>query len=272
MIGDGKLCVCDYKNGSGVPVEAERNSQMMLYALGALAVFGPVFGGTIHAIHLAIIQPHAGGVKEWDCSRETLEQWGAETVRPTAALAYAGGGEFCPGDWCRFCRCRSQCSARAAAMLALAPADGELPLPAHSPKAKEGHPLLEDEEIGPILARAEGLEQWVKDLKEYALGALLAGRTIPGYKVVAGRSSRDWASLDEAFDRLQERGVDSALLWERKPVTVAGLEKIMGKKSFASVSDGLVKVKPGKPTLVPEKDRRPAYNAAAAAFVPEAEA
>ena len=63
IIGGGRLCVVDYKNGSGVPVEAENNSQMMLYALGALKFYGPIFGSSIQDIHLTIVQPNAGGIK-----------------------------------------------------------------------------------------------------------------------------------------------------------------------------------------------------------------
>ena len=105
-------------------------------------------------------------------------------------------------------------------------------------------------------------------LKDYALTACLDGKTIPGFKAVAGRSSRAWTDTDAAFASLKERGVDEALLWERKPVTVAGLEKLVGKKLFAELSQDLVTVSPGKPALVPETDKRPAINAAALAFQP----
>lgn len=263
IIGADRLCVCDYKNGAGVPVEAEHNSQMMLYALGALKVYAPIYGNSIQKIHLAIIQPNAGGVKEWECTREDLEEWGRTVVKPTAALAYAGDGEFCSGDWCRFCPAGAQCSARARKMLELEPVKGAVPETLdHSPEDK----LLTDAEIGDVLTRGRELEAWIKDLEDYALSAALAGREISGYKVVEGRGSREWADLDAAFAALQQRGVAEAMLWERKPATVAGLEKAMGKKAFADTAADLVVKKPGKPALVPESDKRPAYNAAAMAF------
>lgn len=263
IIGADRLCVCDYKNGAGVPVEAEHNSQMMLYALGALKVYAPIYGNSIQKIHLAIIQPNAGGVKEWECTREDLEEWGRTVVKPTAALAYAGDGEFCSGDWCRFCPAGAQCSARARKMLELEPMKGAVPETLdHSPEDK----LLTDAEIGDVLTRGRELKAWIKDLEDYALSAALAGREISGYKVVEGRGSREWADLDAAFAALQQRGVAEAMLWERKPATVAGLEKAMGKKAFADTAADLVIKKPGKPALVPESDTRPAYNAAAMAF------
>lgn len=135
MIGGGRIVICDYKNGAGVPVEAERNSQMMLYALGALASFRPIYGDTITTAHLVIIQPHAGGVKEWEISVEELTRWGHEVVAPRAKTALEGAEPACPGDWCRFCKGKSQCAARAKQMLEagkqyqMAPAAGSEKLP-----------------------------------------------------------------------------------------------------------------------------------------------
>ena len=269
MIGGDRIVVCDYKNGAGVPVEAEANSQMMLYALGALATFRPIYGDTITEAHLIIVQPHAGGVKEWAVSVETLEQWGRDFVAPQAQTALAGTKPACPGDWCRFCRGKAQCAARAKQMLEagkryqLAPAAGSGKLP-----PEYTGPLLTDEEVGAALSAGAGLVAWYKDLEAYALLACLDGREIPGFKAVEGRGSRDWIDLDAAFKALQERGVAEAMLWERKPVTAPALEKALGKKAFAELSDGLVRKQPGKPALVPASDKREPYNAAVTAFRP----
>lgn len=120
--------------------------------------------------------------------------------------------------------------------------------------------------MGDVLARGRELVSWVKDLETYALTAALEGREISGFKVVEGRGSREWADLDTAFAALAQRGVMEAMLWERKPVTVAGLEKTMGKKIFSETAGDLVVKKPGKPALVPESDPRKPYDAAEAAF------
>lgn len=271
MIGSGRMDVVDYKNGAGVPVEAEANPQMMLYALGALHIYSPIYGGSIQTVHLAIVQPNAGGVKEWETTVEALNRWAEETVRPTAAKAWRGEGDFCPGDWCRFCRAKAVCAARAWQLLELEPKEKTLAEGSLSPEAKAaaleaGAVLLDDSQVGGVLARALDLEAWVKDLKEYALSAALAGREITGFKLVAGRSSREWQELDEAFQVLTARGVDEAMLWERSPVTVAKLEKALGKKAFSKAAEGLVATRPGKPTLVPESDKRPAWSPARAAF------
>lgn len=277
MIGAGRIVIVDYKNGAGVPVEAEANPQMMLYALGTLKTFAPIFGDSIQDVQLAIVQPNAGGVKTWDTTVHDLNEWAANVAQPSATLAFVGEGEFSAGDWCRFCPAKAQCSARARQMLSLEPMLGARPeealdrdeLLAREIQKGNGQPvplLLTDAEVGDVLIRARELAAWAKDLEEYALSASLAGRKIAGFKAVEGRGTRDWADQDAAFKTLQERGVAESLLWERKPVTAPALEKALGKKIFAEAADGLVVKKPGKPTLVPDSDKRKPYNAAAIAF------
>lgn len=261
LIGEGRLVVVDYKNGAGVPVEAENNTQMMCYGLGALLLYAPIFGASIEMVELYIVQPNAGGIKNWKISVKDLQLWGTEFLAPTAQQAFAGEGDCCAGDWCRFCPAKAQCSARAAQMLGLEPiatpgGSGETVSPS----------IMTDTQIGEALARGRALVAWVTDLEEYALAASLKGQQIAGFKVVEGRGSREWADTDKAFATLQQRGINEAVLYERKPVSVAGLEKILGKKPFAEAAEDLVVKKPGKPALVPESDPRKPYNAAAIAF------
>lgn len=268
MIGSGTIVIIDYKNGAGVPVEAEDNPQMKLYALGALQVYAPIYGDTIQRAVLKIVQPNAGGTKTWETTVQALKLWAFNTVKPIARIAYDGKGGFSAGDWCGFCPAKAQCSARARQMLELEPMVGAKPQRSNAQEGPEKNApaLLSDAEVGGILRRALTLSAWVEDLKEYALSAALAGREITGFKVVEGRGSREWNNQDVAFQALQQRGVAEELLWERKPCSVAGLEKALGKKVFSEAAEGLVVKKPGKPALVPASDKRPPYNAAAIAF------
>lgn len=258
MIGGDTLTVVDYKNGAGVAVEAENNPQLMLYAWGAYKTYRPIYGDDLRNVALVIVQPNAGGVKRAALSVDALVEWLAGTVQPSAELAAEGKGDFAPGAWCRFCPAKGECRARAEAMLAML---------AMEPEAEKPPALLTQEELGSVLARAQHLEAWAKDIKDLAFSRAMSGQAVPGFKLVLGRKSREWAGgADAAFAELQARSVPEALLYERKPVSVPGLEKAMGKAEFAAVSDGLVAVKPGKPTLVPADDKRPEYTPAAAAF------
>lgn len=256
MIAGDEMHVVDYKNGAGVPVDAEENPQMMLYALGALNVYRPLYGNSIQRIHLHIVQPNAGGVKSWEISRKDLNIWATEFVQARAKLAYNGEGDYNPGPWCddHFCPARATCMARAKKLLEMEDVAGQDPA------------TMNDSQIGEILTRATSLQKWVSALQDYAFNAAMSGRKIDGFKLVEGRASRDWINQDEAFRQLQDKGVPEAMLWERKPVSVAGLEKSLGKKVFAEQAGELVERKPGKPALVPVSDKRPEWTPAEGAF------
>ncbi|WP_085832883.1 DUF2800 domain-containing protein [Clostridium merdae] len=256
VLGGSELHIIDFKFGKGVPVSAENNPQMMLYALGALELYGALYD--IHDIVLTIFQPRADGdtVKEWSISRNDLVDWGVFTVRPLAEKAFAGEGEFRGGDWCRFCRAKNTCRARADQYTALedfgAPNSktktGKLPVP----------PLLSDAEVGGVLEKAIALEKWVADLKDYAITSCLAGKEIPGWKAVEGRKTRVWDDPDAAFADITTAGIEEAMLYERKPLTLAGIEKMLGKARFTEVAGAHVTVSSGKPALAPVSDKRDA--------------
>ena len=265
MIGGDTLDITDYKHGKGVPVSAEGNPQMRLYALGALKRYAPIYGNSIKRVRMTIEQPRIQDEPSTETiTVEGLRAWG-ESIKPAAAKAYMGLGEFCPGEHCRFCRGKAQCKARADINTALeefkdcVPQNGEKP-----PLFGQG--VLTDEEIGDLLVRGKELVAWYKDLEEYALNALLNGGTIPGWKCVAGRSNRTFTDQDAAIAAVIAAGYDEALVYERKPKTLTELEKLMGKADFTAKLGAYV-VKPlGKPTLAPMTDKREPYSPAAADF------
>ena len=244
MIQGETLFVIDFKYGKGVLVSAEENPQMMLYALGAYdacKLFYP-----IKQIRLAIVQPRLpDGISEWGCSLEQLLKFG-DYVKEKAAVAFKGDGEFVPGEkQCRFCRAKSQCRARAEENVKLAFATDKKP------------PLITNEEVGRYLEQGEDVARWLKDLQEFALSECLAGKKIPGWKAVEGRGSRDWIDMDAAFEKLLKSGVtEEPMLWEKKPLTLAQVEKLIGKKDFQDAVGEFVVKRPGKPTLAKESDKR----------------
>ena len=276
MIGGDTLHITDYKHGKGVAVSAIGNPQMRLYALGALKMFAPVFGDAIKKVSMSICQPRLSEEANEECiSVEELRAWG-ESIKPIAEEAYSGPGTFCPGEHCRFCRGKAQCRARADQNTAFedfkefavagkaAPEFQEL-----SPEAKKAiglPPMLSDAEVADLLVRAESLVQWYKDLQEYATQALLEGKEIPGWKVVAGKSNRAFTNVDEAFGRIMDAGYDEALLYERKPITLTSVEKLLGKAKFDEILAGFVTKPLGKPTLVPLSDKREPYSSAVTDF------
>lgn len=192
---------------------------------------------------MAIVQPRLDSISEFEMSASELCAWGGK-IKPIAEKAYKGEGEFTPGAHCRFCKAKGQCRARAEGHLALEAFQGKMP------------PLLTNTEVGEILRRAQQLEAWVSAMKEYALSELLAGGTIDGWKAVEGRSTRQFTDTDKAFETLTQNGIDETMLFERKPLTLTAVEKLVGKKKFGELLTSFIVIPQGKPTLAQTDDKR----------------
>jgi hypothetical protein len=245
VIADGTLHIVDYKHGQGVLVEAEDNPQMRLYALGALEIFDGIYD--IDTVSMTIYQPRRDNVSTYTVFKESLHQWAEEVLKPAAELAYAGEGKFSCGEWCQFCKAKHDCRARAERNLELARYDFKLP------------PLLEDDEVGDILGKLDGLISWANDIKEYALQAALGGKQWDGWKLVEGRANRRYTDEAAVAAVVSASGYDP---YERKVLGITAMTSLLGKKRFEEVLGGLVEKPPGKPTLVPESDKRPAIHTA----------
>lgn len=179
IVARGSLHIIDFKYGMGVLVSAEQNPQMMLYALGALNVYDPLYD--IDEVSMSIFQPRRENVSTWKISKDELLSWAEYTLKPRARLAFQGEGEYCPGGWCTFCRASVRCRARAEEKMQLA--QRELTLP----------PLLSDNEIEGLLEQLPDLAKWATEIQNYALDAAVNhGKSWRGFKVVEGRSMRKY--------------------------------------------------------------------------------
>ena len=274
IIGGNKIDIVDYKHGRGVPVPAENNPQMRLYALGALAKYEPFYGDMIKTVQMTVFQPRIQDQPDSETlTVEELKAWG-ESIKPIAKRAFDNLGEFVPGDWCRFCRGKAQCRARAEKNSALEDfKDCIIPTLANLKQCeKDGQdgiptaPILTHAEIGELLVRGDQLLSWYFDLKDYALSAILKGEEIPGWKAVEGRSNRTFTDSSVAAAAVIAAGYDASLVYERKMKTLTEIEKLMGKEEFAEKMGSHIYKPPGKPTLAPTSDKRAPYSSAAADF------
>lgn len=257
MFGGDTLIITDYKHGKGVPVSPEENPQLMLYALGALKLYKPLFGDALKNVTVYIDQPRINAYNGWGCSVDELTAWG-ESIKPKAQMAFMGFGEYHAGDWCRFCRANGICKAQAKQQFS---AFDDFRSAVGNPDA-----LLSPDEMGEVLKRGETLVSWYETVKAKALESMLNGEKIPGYKVVEGRSSRAWTDQDAALEKLQASGVDRAIIYDSVPKTLAQLEKLLGTVKFKELVGEFVTKPQGKPTLAPESDSRKEFNSAAADF------
>jgi len=252
IIADGVLKICDYKHGRGVEVSATENPQMMCYALGALELFDDIYD--IDTVSMTIFQPRRDNVSTYDISKEELYRWADEVLKPAAELAFAGDGNFLCGEWCGFCKAKHDCRARAEANMELAKYDFKLP------------PLLTDEEIEDVLARVDDLVSWASDIKEYTLQQAISGKTWSGWKLVEGRSNRKYTNDAAVAATVTNAGFDP---YEKKLLGVTAMQKLLGKSRFEELLSSLIEKPQGKPTLVPESDKRPAMNTAKNDFMEE---
>ena len=263
MFGGDTLIITDYKHGKGVPVSPEMNPQLMLYALGALKLYQPLFGAALKKVAIYIDQPRLSSYEGWECSTTDLLDWG-ESVKPKAQMAFMGFGEYHAGDWCRFCRangiCKAQAEQQSSAFDDFAGAS-EMTNPA----------LLSPTEISVVLERGQTLVAWFDAVKEKALETALSGTKIRGYKVVEGRSARIWTNQDAALEKLQASGIDRAVIYDSVPKTLAQLEKLLGTAKFKELVGEFVTKPQGKPALAVESDSRKEFNSAASDFAGVAE-
>lgn len=247
IIADGTLEVVDLKYGKGVPVSAEDNIQMRLYALGAISQFEFLYD--IRRVKMTIVQPRLDSISSDEISAEELLLWAEDFIKPKAELAFKGEGDFCAGSHCGFCRAKAVCRARADHNQELAKFEFAAPL------------TLDNTEIAAILAKAEDLQKWAADIQNYALEQALEGHEFPGWKVVEGRSNRRYTDAGFVHDALIVAGYEEkAILKEPELLTLTNMEKLVGKKKLTDLIGHLIEKPPGKPVLVVETDKRQPFN------------
>ena len=245
IVADDVLHIIDFKYGLGVLVAAEHNPQMMCYALGALDIYDGIYD--IKTVKLTVFQPRRDNVSTCTMVKEELLTWADTILSPTAKLAYEGKGEFKAGEHCAFCKLKATCRKRAEYNLELAKYDFEMPA------------TLEDTEIAAILPKVDDLVSWVNDIKEYALQQALSGTKYDGYKVVEGKSNRKYTDESAVASAVTDAGFDP---YEKHLLGVTAMTSLLGKTKFNELLGGLIEKPQGKPTLVPETDKRPALNTA----------
>lgn len=245
IVGDDVLHVIDYKHGLGIIVSAEKNSQMMCYALGALEIFDGIYD--IHTIKMTIFQPRRDNISTYTITKDELLKWAEQVLAPTAALAIKGEGDFRAGDHCQFCRIKATCRKRAEYNMELAKYDFQAPA------------NLNESEIADILPKIDDLVSWANDIKEYALQQALSGVKYTGFKVVEGKSNRKYTDDTVVASVVTDAGFDP---YEKKLLGITAMTSLLGKKQFDELLGDLIHKPPGKPTLVSDTDKRPALNTA----------
>ena len=235
--------VIDLKFGKGVPVSALDNTQLRLYALGAYSKFKEEYP-EITEVSYTIHQPRLDSISTDGTSVSKLVDWANYFVKPKAKKAWAGSGDFLPGDWCQFCRAKAQCRARSDFNSELAKQDFKAPA------------LLSEEEVSEVLIKAQNLRTWANDVEDYALTRAVEQSIIPpGFKLSTTITHRKISDQALAAVVLIEKGMDEAVIWEQpKLKSIAALEKLGPKGQLTAWLGDLVIRPDGAPKLVKEKE------------------
>ena len=245
IIADGTMEVVDFKYGKGVRVDAYDNPQMKIYALGAWLLLSMEYN--IETVKMTIVQPRMDNISEFELTATDLTVWGEQTLKPKAQEALSGGTQAA-GEWCQFCKVKNKCRAL---MKAAFDAYDAFPDPA----------LLTLEELPEALAKLPLVKTWMTGVEEYALGLMMQGNRIEGYKVVEGRSMSKIVDPESARNALNAAGYDDAdILKPQELRTITDLEKLVGKKQFTELVGAYVEKPQGKPTIAKATDKRPEYN------------
>lgn len=257
---DGALNVVDFKYGKGVPVEVERNKQLLLYALGARKRY---HNQGVPLVRLTVVQPRAlherGPVRSWDVPIDLLNEMEVE-LRQAAENTKHADAPLVAGSWCKFCPAAAECPELRRHSLAAAQAEfgvaGDV-----IPKEPE---RMSSAELARALSEVKVIEEWCRRVQEYAHQEALQGRMPEGFKFVASKSMRRWRDeaavarvLPAIFDVPEES------LFERKLLSPAKVEALIGKKAAKGIEHMVVKQSSGT-LLAPLSDPRPAVRADAA--------
>lgn len=243
IVGKTVLNIIDLKYGKGVQVDANGNSQLMMYAIGVLNSLEPSHRTKIEKVRMHIAQVRLDNYSVFEMSARDLTHWAIHVLRPTAEKAWSGQGETKVGSHCKFCKFKARCRAQRDALVNEFETHGET-------KA------LSLEEIGDILNKADMFSDWLVSVKQFAMSEALSGKHINGWKLVEGRSARVIKDEAEALKRLTEAGFDREALINTKIKGIGDLERTVGKKPLTVLLDDVIIKPQGAPTLAPESDKR----------------
>ena len=245
IVSDDTMQIIDFKYGLGVLVDAEQNTQLMCYSIGALNLFDSLYD--IKQVTMHIFQPRRENVQNWTIPVDELKAWAENELKPKAQMALNGEGEYHPGEWCQFCKAAVRCRARAEEKLRLAQQEFKMP------------PLLTDSEIEEVLTILPDLTKWADGILAYATDAAVNhGKEWNGFKVVEGRSVRKYKDEDKVAQAAKDHGYTD--IYRQSLITMTEMQKLMGRKQFDQILGDLIVKPQGKPTLVPITDKRPAMN------------
>lgn len=278
ILAGEELVIVDLKYGRGVKVDAERNEQLAIYALAALAEYE--FLGDFKRVRLAIVQPRLDHISEWDmpialqgAGEPSMEAFAKQIKQPVEkALQFVGKpvadvhkDDLAPGDkQCRFCKAKATCPALTQHVLSTVADDFvDIAEPIAPQIEQAAERTVDNATLGNLLGSVDLIESWCKAIRAKVESELLAGRPVPGYKLVEGRrGARRWSNDGEVETTMKAMRLKLEEMYDLSLISPTSAEKLhkagtIGPRQWPKLQS-LITQNDGKPSVAPESDKRPA--------------
>ena len=259
ILGDDTLFVVDLKYGMGVKVDAMDNEQLQLYALGALKEYE--FLGDFSLVQMVIHQPRLNHVAEYVITVPELLAFGRR-AKEAAALALTPNATLVPGEkQCRFCKAKATCPALREEVLDIVAADASDfdDLTANNVRT-DG----DTDYLSVAMDKVSLVEDWCKAIRAEVERRLMAGQTVPNYKLVEGRQgNRAWVDKDAIEALFQSWRLRKDEMYDFSLISPTKAEKLLTPVRWEK-AQSLISRSAGKPSVAPVTDRRPAISGGAA--------
>ena len=233
-----RAVVLDWKFGDGVLVSAQDNDQLLFYAAAAMRTESAkwIFEGA-DEIELIIVQPPE--IRRWVTDKARVISFEQELAK-AVKRAQQDEAPIKMGEHCRWCAAKPICPQM----------NGTVDRAVHQQIVD-----LDKQQLGEYLAKADMIEDWIKDLRALAFQVLESGADVPGYKLVAKRGTRQWVDEDATTKFLTKAMVEPYK--ELEVISPAQAEKLL-KKVGIELPAEMVKTVSSGSTLASESDPRPA--------------
>jgi hypothetical protein len=270
IIQGNELQLHDLKYGRGVKVDAEENDQLLLYAVGAIEQLGIAY--EFERVRLVIHQPRLDALSEWDCDVARVQSQAARAREAAKdAILFRDQGvesfmSFAPGEkQCRFCKAKASCPALQQHVAKSVVGDFEDLTVESVASATADLDKVFSKSLGQRMAVVGLVEDWCKAVRARAESELLAGRRVDGFKLVEGRrGARAWSSKEAAEAVFKAMRLKAEQMYDFSLISPTTAEKLaksgaIGPRQWPKV-ETLITQSPGKPSVAPESDKRPALD------------
>ena len=265
VLTSDEIIIADLKYGQGLKVDAEENTQLMIYGLAAMEEYSLI--GDFKRVRLIISQPRLHHVSEWVVDIDTLDAF-AKRVTNTAKLVNSLDVSsdltelFAPStSACRYCKANTECKALAEHNIKLVSDDFETLDGAYTVSDAK----YDSDTLAKVYGQIDLLKDWIKAVEQGTYAKLINGESVGDLKLVEGRGgARKWSDANEAETTLKSMRLKVDEMYDKKIISPTTAEKLakagtLGDTQWDKLQAIIVRPE-GKPSIATGNDPRPALS------------